>query len=95
MGVASSSSGSSGSSSSSSGSSSSVVAGMSLPFGLSLPSVPRPELPTMPSVPPALVTAMQENAGPLLEQLRDPSSQLRHRLPALGTLSRRFGTECH
>ena len=34
---------------------------------------------------------VQTNAGPLFEQLQDPQSRLRHRLPLLGNLSRRFG----
>ena len=40
---------------------------------------------------PPVVTSVQESAGPLLEQLADPDSRLRHRLPLLGTLTRRFG----
>ena len=40
---------------------------------------------------PPVVTSVQESAGPLLEQLADPDSRLRPRLPRLGTLTRRFG----
>lgn len=50
----------------------------------------------LPSFPPALelppaLASVQSNAGPLFEQLTDPESRLRQRLPLLGTLSRRFG----
>ena len=37
------------------------------------------------------LATVQETAGPLLEQLADPHSRLRHRLPLIGQLSRRFG----
>lgn len=60
--------------------------------------LPMPSLPTLPAMSPSqasLVTAAQEQAGPALstalEELADPSSRLRHRLPLLGSLSRRFG----
>ena len=84
--------GASSSSSASAGAADAASNGGVLPTGLSLPTVPElPELPSMPVFPPALVSAAQENAGPLLEQLGNPSSRLRQRLPALNTLSRRFG----
>mmetsp|Transcript_17047 Transcript_17047/g.31996 ORF Transcript_17047/g.31996 Transcript_17047/m.31996 type:complete len:944 (+) Transcript_17047:63-2894(+) len=38
-----------------------------------------------------VLATVQTNAGPLLEQLADPESRLRKRLPMIGTLSRRFG----
>lgn len=40
--------------------------------------------------PSTALQSVQANAGPLLEQLSDPNSRLRHRLPMIGTLSRRF-----
>ena len=40
---------------------------------------------------PQTFASVQESAGPLLEQLSDPESRLRHRLPLIGNLSRRFG----
>ena len=51
-------------------------------------SLPSPELPPLLS---RGVETVQTNAGPLFEQLQDPQSRLRHRLPLLGNLSRRFG----
>jgi hypothetical protein len=42
------------------------------------------------SLAPSLET-VQTSAGPLLEELGDPESRLRQRLPMIGTLSRRFG----
>jgi hypothetical protein len=36
------------------------------------------------------VSAMQSGAGPLIDELRDPNSRLRTRLPMIGRLSRRF-----
>jgi hypothetical protein len=46
------------------------------------------------SVQPALpaLETVQTNVGPVLEQLGDPESPLRRRLPLFGTLSRRFGS---
>ena len=42
---------------------------------------------------PALLSTLQNNAGPLLDQLTDDDSPLRRRLPLLGVLSRRFGAK--
>lgn len=58
------------------------------PSGSNAPSPPS----SATSLPP-FVQTVQTNAAPLLEQLADPSSRLRHRLPLLGTLSRRFGVK--
>ena len=49
--------------------------------------------PELPFELPPLVRTVQSNASPLLEQLSDPESKLRHRLPALGSISRRFGVK--
>ena len=47
---------------------------------------------SLPSVPPAVSSAASRvQAGPLFSELSDPNSRLRHRLPMVGTLSRRFG----
>ncbi|KAL1530023.1 hypothetical protein AB1Y20_000948 [Prymnesium parvum] len=39
---------------------------------------------------PSTIATVQESAGPLLQQLADPESRLRDRVPLVGTLSRRF-----
>ena len=61
------------------------------PFGLPSPEfgLPSPEMPSLEL--PAPLANVQTNAGPLIEQLTDPDSRLRNRLPLFGTLSRRFG----
>jgi len=65
------------------------------PLGLQLPSLPSlPWLPSLPSLalPPPLQSGLQGVEGSaVLEELGNPDSALRQRLPMLATLSRRFG----